>query len=171
MALNQIFGDMAVSGNFSCGTLKLPTGAVSDASVSAGAAISAPKLVHVISKTYQQNQNAAVVADTQYAHIVNGATCTVYAVNAAVDTVATGADRTVTVDLQRSTAGGAFASILTTPLVLNNANVARTMVSAALATTTLTQKDLLKWVISVAGSAGNQASGLVVEAILYEAAS
>lgn len=162
--------DLSVQ-NFSCSSFKGPAGFVADTSVASGAAIGAAKLIHALSKTYQQNQNAAVAADTQYAHIVNGSTCTVYTLWAAVDTVATGADRTVTVDLQRSTAGGAFASILTTPLVLNNANVARTPVQAQLSVTALAQKDILKWVISVAGAAGNQAVGLVCDLVLYEAAS
>ena len=170
MALGQLPIDLNISGNLSCGSIRLPSGCVSDINVASNASIAAGKVIHVISKTYQQNTTAAVVADNQYCHIIHGATCTVAGLSAAVDTVATGSDRTVTIDLQRSTAGGAFASILGTPLVLNNSNVARTPVTAALAVTTLVQNDLLKWVITVAGVLGNQAIGLVVDLTLYEAA-
>lgn len=169
MATTIMPTDLIVNG-FSCSSIKLPSGAVSNTSVQAGAAIDASKLIHDIAKHYQQNSSAAVVADNQYAHIVNGATCTLAYVKAAVDTVATGADRTVNVDLQRSTAGGAFVSVLTSTIAFNNASTARTAVSGTIATATLAQGDILKWVVTVAGAAGNQAIGLVAEAFFQEAA-
>lgn len=156
--------------NFACTSFKGPPGFVSNDGVASGAAIDAAKLIHVTNFKHQQDQTAAVVAKSEYAYIVHGSSCTVAGVTAMVDTVATGADRTVSVDLQRSTAGGAFSSILTTPLVLNNSNVARMPVSAALSVTSLTQNDVLKWVVTVAGAAGSQASGFIAEATLFEAA-
>lgn len=158
-----------ICNNFSCSSMKIPAGAVSDASVASGAAISASKIIHQYPKHYQQNTSAAVVADNQYSHIVNGATCTLAYVKAAVDTPATGADRTVNVDLQRSTGGAAFASVLTSTISFTNASTARTVVSGSIATAALAQGDILKWVVTVAGAAGNQAIGLIAEAFYQEA--
>ena len=161
--------DLSVN-NFSCSGIKLPSGCVSDTNVSASAAISAGKLIHQIAKHYQQNDAAGVVADNQYSHIVNGTTCTLAYVQAAISTPATGADRTVNVDLQRSTGGAAFSSVLSSTITFNNASTARTVVSGTVAVATLTQGDILKWVVTVAGAAGNQAIGLVAEAFYQEAA-
>jgi len=159
-----------ICNNLSCSSIKLPSGAVSNASIQANAAIDASKLVHVIAKQYQQGTASAVVADTQFCHIVNGSTCTLAYVKATVDTVATGADRTVSVDLQKRTGSGSWASVLTSTITFNSASTAGTIVSGSIATSTLAQDDYLKWVVTVAGSAGNQAIGVLAEAFFQEAA-
>jgi len=163
-------GDYLITGNLSANSMSLPSGGVKDTNVASGAAIAASKLIHEVTSKYQQNSNAAVVNDNQYAHIVNGATCTLAYVKAAVDTVATGADRTVNIDLQRSTGGAAFATVLSSTILFNNASTARTVVSGAINTATLAQGDILKWVVTVAGAAGNQAIGVIAEAFFQEAA-
>lgn len=159
-----------ICNNLSCSSIKLPSGAVSNAAIQANAAIDASKVISNISKHYQQNTNAGVAADNQFCHIVNGTTCTLAYVKAMVDTAATGADRTVNIDLQRSTAGGAFATVLTSTILFNNASTARTAISGTITTSTLSQGDILKWVVTVAGAAGNQAIGVLAEAYFQEAA-
>ena len=65
------------------------------------------------------SQTGDVVAATEYLRVVFGATGVVIAMEAAItEAVATGPDRTVTVDLLKSSGGGAFASILAAPLVI-----------------------------------------------------
>lgn len=159
-----------ICNNISCKSINIPAGSVGNAGVAAGANIDASKLVHQITERYQQNATAAVVGDNQYAHVVNGATCTLAYVKGAVDTPATGADRTVSIDLQRSTGGGAFTTALTSPLTFNNASTARTVTSGSIATASLAQGDILKWVVTVAGAAGNQAIGVIAEAFFQETA-
>ncbi len=65
-----------------------------------------------------------------------------------------------TVDLQRSTAGGAFASILTGPVTITSANTARQTVQAALAATAYLAGDQFQVVVTPSGGSGTQAQGL-----------
>jgi len=115
------------------------------------------------------SQTGTVVAATQYLRAIFGTTGLVVALKAAiVETIATGADRTVTIDLLKSTGAGAFASILTAPLVLNNASTLRTLTNATFSAAGLVAGDILKLTVAVAGAAGAQALGLVVSVTLRE---
>lgn len=87
-------------------------------------------------------------------------------VSAAVVTVATGADRTVNVDLQRSTGGAAFATVLTGTILLDDDSVALTPVAGVLDDSTIAEDDLLRLVVTVAGFADAQALGLIVNVTL-----
>ena len=152
----------------SCKNFTPPPGCIADAAVAPAADINDTKLRH----RYQPvvSQTGTVVADTRYLRIAQAAG-TVLAVEAAItETIATGADRTVTLDVQKSTGGGAFASILTTPLVFNNASALRTVSVAPIATPGLLDNDILRLTIAVAGVAGAQALGLVVNVVIAEQA-
>ena len=112
---------------------------------------------------------SAVTAITRLLHI-SAVTGAVIGLKAAVMTAATGADRTVTVDLHKSTGGGAFATVLTTTILLNNASVARVAQNAVVNATliSLVAGDILEVVVTVAGSANDQAKGLVISAVIDE---
>ena len=110
----------------------------------------------------------AVTALTKWVHIVRGATGTVVSVEAAIAVVATGADRTITVDLHKSTGAGAFATILSATIGFTNASAVRTMVAGTISTATLADGDILAVVVTVAGAGGNQATGLTVTVNLGE---
>lgn len=88
---------------------------------------------------------------------------------AITEVIATGADRTVTIDLQKSTGGGAFASVLSSTLVFNSSSTLRLASLAALNTTTFIAGDLFKLTVTVAGAAGAQAQGLTIHLAAYEA--
>lgn len=116
-------------------------------------------------------QTGTVVAATQYVHVVRGVNGQVVALQAAItETIATGGDRTVTLDLARSTGAGAFASILSSTLVFTSASVLRTVSTASLSSspTALVAGDILRLTVAVAGAAGNQALGLAAAVILRE---
>jgi hypothetical protein len=102
-----------------------------------------------------------IAALTKLLHIARAAG-TIVAVEAIITVQATGADRTVTVDLQKSTGGGAFATILSTTVNIDNTTVVRTAVLAVVSNTDLVDGDILQAVVTVAGSAGNQAQGLLL---------
>lgn len=91
---------------------------------------------------------------------IRGATGTVIGFESAIVTKATGADRTIAVDLQKSTGGGAFASICSVTCNFTNSSANLTPVAAVLSSTTLVDGDILRAVVTVAGSAGAQALGL-----------
>jgi hypothetical protein len=142
------------------GAFSFPDDTVTDQKIPDGANIGDEKLLHRV--PLKHTQAGAVVAATELLSI---AYCsgTVASFKAAIVTPATGADRTVTIDIQKSSGGGAFASILTAPLVLNNAAVALTPVDLSLvASPTILEDDILQLVVTVAGAAGAQAIGLII---------
>src|SRR5574341_565405 len=98
-------GDIHVKGSvFATTTIPLPAGTVTDAMVNGSADIAATKLEHQHSLTYSQPSASAVVAETSGIFTCRGLTGTIVQFEAAIiGTIATGADRTVTVDLQKST--------------------------------------------------------------------
>lgn len=172
MALDVINNDLHVNGNFTCKTFDPPDGSLTNSHFSASADIDATKVEHQIPLDYQQVPGTAILAATSDLHIVHGAGGSVVSFRAAVTgAIATGADRTVNVDLQKSTGAGAFATILSATLLFNNVSVLRTVGSAAIATPALVAGDILRVVVAVAGSAGNQAQGLIVTATIREDAS
>lgn len=113
-----------------------------------------------------------VAALTKWVYTFFGATGELLDVDAFIAVVATGADRTITVDVQKSTGAGAFATIMTATIGFTNASAVRTAVSGTLAAGagTLVAGDILQVVVTVAGAAGNQATGLTVSLKIREKA-
>lgn len=106
---------------------------------------------------------ASVTALTTDAHIVRGTAGLLVGFQGAIcGAIATGADRTVTVDLQKSTGAGAFATVLSGTIGFTNASVLRTPVSGVISSSALVAGDILRVIVTVAGSASAQATGLVV---------
>jgi len=94
-------------------------------------------------------------------HIVRGLTATLVGIEASITGAAT-TDRTVSVDVQKSTAGGAFATVLSTPILIQNGTAIRTALAATLASTALVDGDILRVVVTLGGSSGTRPQGLVV---------
>lgn len=163
MALaGSVSGDYQVLGRLIAQSLSLATPSVNNAMITSDANIAGTKVQGKHKKTL--SQAGTVVAATQYVAILGGATGAVMSVRAAItETIATGADRTVTIDVQKSTGAGAFGTILTSTIVFNDGSVLRTVSTATINDTTLVAGDILKITVAVAGAAGNQAQGLVVE--------
>lgn len=162
-------GDLYVKGHLTSKTFAAPDGSITNAMLSASAAIAATKLEHQFAIPYTQVPGTAIVAFTQDIHIVKGATGEVVGFEAAVTgAVATGADRTVNVDLQKSTGAAAFATILTGTILFNNVSVLRTVVAATISSANLVDGDILRIIVTVAGAAGNQGQGLIVTTTLRE---
>lgn len=90
------------------------------------------------------------------------------AIEGVITTQATGADRTVTVDLEKSTAGGAFATVLTTTVDIDNTTVIRTPVAGVVNDADVIDGDIYQLTVAVAGGAANQAEGLVVTVTMRE---
>lgn len=131
-----------------------------NANIDAAANIRASKLEH--EHRWSTSQTGTVAAATLYPTI-NRDEGTLISLEAAItETVATGADRTVTIDLLRSTGGGAYASVLSSTLVLDNGNTVRVLETATISSADMADGDTWKLTVAVAGAAGNQALGLVV---------
>lgn len=146
----------------------LTSGTLGNSAIATNAAIDDSKLKHRYNFTL--SQTGAVVAATQYLRILQ-ATGTLLSLEAAItETIATGGDRTVTIDLQKSTGAGAFATVLTGTVQFTSASVLRTISTGTISSAGLVDGDILKLTVAVAGAAGAQAAGLVVNVTLSEAA-
>lgn len=162
MALNEIDGDLNVRGRVSAHSMTLPLGTVVDGSVASAGNLAASKLEHRHALSYAQVPGTAVLAETRDLHIVRGVTDAFDSFEAAVTgAIATGGDRTVTVDLHKGNAGAAFATVLAAALSFSSADALRTPKTASI-TGTVADGDILRVVVAVAGAAGAQAQGLVV---------
>ncbi len=140
-----------------------------DANIGASANIDGRK----VQPTHQipYSQTGTVAADKQYVFHCRAATGTLLQVTASItETIATGADRTVDVDVQKSTGGGAFATVLSATIHFTNASTLYATSTATISDSTLITDDWLRVVITVAGAAGNQALGLAVSLHIREAA-
>lgn len=155
-------GDLTVRGSLVPTRVALPSGSVTDATVAAGAKIGAAKVVHRYAISSAQVPGTAVVAETRDLFIAR-TTGTVVAVEAAITgAIATGTDRHAYVDVHKSTGGGSFASILSADIDLDDASVLRVPQAGTVTSATLADGDILRLIVTVAGSDAAQAEGLLV---------
>ena len=169
---SRMEGDYDFPGNVQfTGTTALPDLTVTDAKVSATAAIAQTKVIHRHVIHYSQPTNGVVVLKSEVVHIAYRAS-TILDVSIIPDTAPTGGDLLYTVDVKKSTAAGAWASILSSAYSVTAAKADRTVYAATLSgTPTLIADDALQVVIAVAGSTGTQGYGVCVVITLYENAS
>lgn len=163
--------DVFVGGRLIALQFTPPTGSITNAAItgSAGNYVDASKLVHRFDLGYAQVPGTAVVAETRDLRIIRGLTGTISSVEASVTgAIATGGDRTVTVDLQKSTGAGAFATVLSGVITLNSSSTLRAVSTATISSASVVDGDILRIVIAVAGAAGSQAQGLCVSVTLQE---
>ncbi len=117
---------------------------------------------------YTIDEENEVVAATVPIHTVRGATGTIIAIEATVTTAAT-TPKSLTIDLKKSTGGGAFATVLTGVMTIDSTTTVRTIIAGALAATTLVDGDHLQLVIAVSGASGTQSKDLSVTVQIEEA--
>lgn len=164
-------GDVRVKGSIRAGSMDVPAATIDDADVKAGANVAASKLEHQHVLTHKQAAGAAVVSVTENLYVVRGITGLLVGVDAMVDTAPTGADRTITIDVQKGNQATAFATLLSSTIVINNTHVARQVIAAGLvASPTLADGDTIRVVVTVAGAAGAQGQGLNVSISVREKA-
>lgn len=169
MAQDLINNDLHVNGALTAKQFTAPTGSITNTSIAASAGIAATKVEHQFDLSLAQVPGTAVVAETRDIRAVHGATAEVVAFKAGITgAIATGADRTVTIDLHKGNSGSAFATILTAPIVLDNTNTLRTLETAAIASPDLVVGDILRFVVTVAGAAGSQGQGLIISCTIRE---
>lgn len=148
----------------------LPDAAITNAMIAenANALINAEKAEHQFGVNLEQfDEDTNVAAKKSWMHIVNGSAGEVAAFEAAIAVAITG-DYTVTVDLEKSTGAGAFASILTNTIDFSSSDAVRTAKAAVINTATLTDGDILRVNTTVSGSSGTQAQGLMLTLSLRE---
>jgi len=135
---------------------------IEDADVASNAAIQASKLVHVHRKTVGIPTTTTVTATDYPFMIARGAGELIGFEAAITGTIATGADRTVTVDLKRSTGAGALATVLSATIGFTNGSTLLLNSTATISTSTVADGDVFVAVVTVAGAASAQAIGLAI---------
>lgn len=171
MAKDIINNDLTINGTLRARDFIPPNDSITNAAIDANAAIQASKLEHQYAIHYAQAPGSAIVAATQDVHLVYGAEGLIVALEAAITgAVADDVSRTVTIDLQKSTAGGAFATALISTIQFTSATTLRTAVAAVLdgGEEDLVEGDILRIVVTVAGGSGAQAQGLQVTLMIRE---
>jgi hypothetical protein len=149
----------------SCQSIVLSPNVITDAFISPAAGIQYTKNIQKFKKSYAQPPGSAVVAATLDLHVIDGATGFVLFLWAAITgAIATGSDRTVNVDLQRSTGGGAFSTVLSSTIQFNDTSTLYAIEQATISASGCEQTDVFRVIVTVAGSAAAQAQGLIVEA-------
>lgn len=143
------------------GLLYLPAGSVGDAHIDATDPLSTNKVTHQHAATYAQ-ASGAVVADATQLFYIARATGTIAAMKVAIDTAPTGGDKAYTVDLKKSTGGGAFASILSAVVTVNSSSTSLSVVAGTLSTATYAASDIFEIVVDASGSTGTQGYGVCV---------
>lgn len=145
-----------------------PTGAWDDDDIAAAANIAASKLQHRVPLAYHQAPGTAVVAATADVFIARADGDLISFEAAITGALADDASRHVTIDLQKSTSGGAFATVLTAVIDLTSSSTLRTAVAAAISSAPFVDGDIFRIVVAVSGGGGNQAQGLCVSLRLDE---
>jgi len=169
MSLTVFPEDVHVDGTLSAKNFKAPIASIDDSAIESLAGIQASKVIHRWAVSLFQPPGTAVIAQTWLAHIVSGATGRLAGVQAAVITQASGADREISIDVQRGNAGSAFATVLTAPLVLDDATPDRAPQSATVTGADQVAGDIIKVSAAVSGAAGAQAQGLIITLFFEEA--
>ena len=141
---------------------------LADPNIDTSAPINDAKLYHRYHAWH--DATGTIVAATRYFPGTESGTGSQLALWAAITEAIAIGNNTVTIDLKKSTAGGAFASVLSSTLVLNSSNTLYIPVAATFTTTTFAVGDLFKLTVAVAGS-GTQATGLVIWTTRTEAPS
>ena len=144
--------------------VNMPTGQITNADIETGAGIEATKVVHQFPLRHSQNDGSDVTTQTELIHVAYAAG-TVVAVEAVCDQVPAAAN-TITIDLLKSTGGGAFATMLSAAIVLDSANTDRVAEAGTVSgSNTYVDGDILEITVVApddGGSADSQGQGLCV---------
>ncbi|SRR6266516_181430 len=111
-------------------------------------------------KTYQQSGTA--VSATAALHECRGTAGIIKSLRAGSIVACIGA-ATITIDLQKSSGGGAFATVLSAVITLNSASPPRVSVAGAISSSALAQGDVLQIVITATAGGGTLGTGLWVD--------
>jgi hypothetical protein len=163
---NILTGDFQFSGSVAfTGPTTFPLATINNSSVSAGANIAESKVVHRPHCRHTQPGTVAAITETVYHAYATG---TLLSATASIDTAPTG-DHTITIDVKKSTSGGAYASVLSSTTVLSSSTTAKTIVTLTISgSPAIIAGDLFQVVVTVGGSTSAQGAGLCVDCVFAE---
>lgn len=130
-------------------------------------AVPASKVIHQYAVHYAQAGGSAVVAATFPVH-TSYKDGTLVAVEVTPLVAPTGGDKAFTVDVKKGNQAGAFATVLSSVVTLDNTKADRQVLAANLTTTALADGDTLEVIIAVSGTTGTQGLGVLVTLTIQE---
>lgn len=136
-------------------------GGFADADLRSGANLDPAKMRHRHAVSYGQKNGTDVTTETKMVHIAKAAG-TIQTIEVVSATAPTGGDKAFTVDLHKSTGGGAFATVLSAVVTVNSSDTDRVIEAGTLSTATYADGDIFAIVVTTSGSTGSQGQGLCV---------
>jgi len=165
----EIPGHLVVETLTATQSMNVPDGEIDDDAIKTAANIGAGKLTHRYPLNYAQADGADVVTETQILGIMYKAGSLVAVRVVPTTAPDTSAGKQYTVDIQKSTAAGAFATVLSSVVTVDDSSTDLTVQAAVLSgSNTHIAGDVYRAVITASGSSGNQGQGLGVTAIIEE---
>jgi hypothetical protein len=163
--IDTSYSDKDFKGNIRfTGTITVPSGSISASDIDTSTPFVGSATQHQFPVWFSTITGAAATTSSEVIYIAKES-ATVIAFDAAADVAPTSSD-TVTIDLQLSTAGGAFATVLASPIVLDNTSVDRVAEPASLSgSPALVAGDLLRIDLTVSGTT---AQGVIARAKINE---
>jgi hypothetical protein len=158
----RIEGDAYVAGSLTARTNTPSDLAVTNAHISATAAIEASKLQHQFKKVVSQDENTNAFDEGYVIHVVHGTTGTVTAFQAGSVARATGTD-TCTVDLHKD-----GASILTGLITLDSANAHYTPEAGTINSGAVVAGDVLEVIFDATAGDGTLPTGVYASMVIVE---
>ncbi len=118
---------------------------------------------------YTQEAATTIVTETRDLYVQYGLTGTLLAAQASMTgTVGSGGGMSVVLDVHKSTAGGAFATVLTSTITINASTVIRTIVAAVVnvSLTSLVAGDILRVVCTATAGGGTLPKGIGMNLVI-----
>jgi hypothetical protein len=164
---SRIQGDYTFAGIVRCiGSLIFPAGSIRNVDVAANAAIVHTKLEHQHRIPWGQPNTAATTV-SQVVYECRGATGSTLSLRFGSQVKAVG-DSTVTIDVKKSTAGGAFTTILSGVITLNSSSVDRVSQAGTITVPGLVVGDTLQVVQVATVGTGTLPTGVFGEITVKE---
>jgi hypothetical protein len=158
--------DRVMSGDWTfTGAVNLPTDTIDENNVKSATLFAAENVEHrsPAGEAAAQASGAAVAAANTIVHVAEYAG-TIEDFSVGIDTAPTTTD-TVTIDLKKSTGGGAWATVLSSTIQFTSSDSDRSVKSGTLSTTTFAADDMLRVEVTVSGSS---AQGIMPRVYLHE---
>lgn len=167
MGQTRVDQDFHVNGTLTAKVFNPPASCITNASIITGAGIDTSKMDHRHRKDVSQ---VGTVADETRSIYIARAAGEVRSFEASLAGACVGG-ATVTLDLQKSTGGGAFASILSAPISFSNADAARSVKAGTISSGAFVDGDVFQVVVDATTGGGTVGTGLIGDAEFDEEAS
>jgi hypothetical protein len=168
MAQDNINNDLNVNGALTCRTFTAPAACIGNTAVAGAAGIAFTKLQQKVQVFKELFEAATAITALNQTLFVADSVGALISFSALIELDTTGADRTVTVDLHKAAAAStSWATVLSATIGFADGETAGTVKLATISSTAFVAGDRFRAVVTVSGSAGNQAKGLTVRLLGY----